>query len=415
MRLQKFIFGLTLSLMACAAVAQRKVPTLGLGEPVPDLLLKHIINGPPKQAHLSDYRGKLVILDMWSTWCTSCIAAFPKMQALQDAFKDSIQIILVNAYDPTYESEEKIRGVLARLKTNTGFVPRMPVAIHDTILNHYFPHVSVPHVVVIGADRKVAAITDHWNITSENIRLLLQGKGGSIPLKNDLAFDKKTPLLVNGNGGSAGDFLYRSMFTGYKPGVTGAGTRVNNQKEVTGFYIGNTVLRRMIEQAFTDVRNASTARLLVELSNAKQQYCYDLVVPPTPWKQFDVTPYLRGDLERFFHIKVLQKEKEMRCVVVSGLPFIPFDTVRKRVMKLDHELINKYIHHYPVKEILNFLENYCGVPFIDETGAGDRVLSVDFPENFEMTADNVVQFLRSNGFLIAYGGRKIPVISITDH
>jgi peroxiredoxin len=33
-----------------------------------------------KQVNLSDYKGKIVILDLWATWCAPCIAAFPAMQ-----------------------------------------------------------------------------------------------------------------------------------------------------------------------------------------------------------------------------------------------------------------------------------------------------------------------------------------------
>ena len=48
-----------------------------LNETAPEFSLKDI-NG--KTISLSDYRGKIVVLDLWATWCLPCIASFPAMQ-----------------------------------------------------------------------------------------------------------------------------------------------------------------------------------------------------------------------------------------------------------------------------------------------------------------------------------------------
>ena len=50
-----------------------------LNETAPDFSLKDI-NG--KEVKLSDYAGKIVVLDLWATWCAPCIASFPAMQIM---------------------------------------------------------------------------------------------------------------------------------------------------------------------------------------------------------------------------------------------------------------------------------------------------------------------------------------------
>jgi len=51
------------------------------GKPAPAFTLK-TYDGRP--VSLADFRGKVVLLDFWGTFCPPCIAALPKLQALHD-------------------------------------------------------------------------------------------------------------------------------------------------------------------------------------------------------------------------------------------------------------------------------------------------------------------------------------------
>jgi thiol-disulfide isomerase/thioredoxin len=43
---------------------------------------------------LADFRGKVVVLDFWGTWCGSCIKAIPKIKELQVKYKDQPVVFL---------------------------------------------------------------------------------------------------------------------------------------------------------------------------------------------------------------------------------------------------------------------------------------------------------------------------------
>ena len=62
-----------------------------INETAPAFSLKDI-NG--KQVRLSDYRGKIVILDLWATWCVPCIASFPAMQKEIEKHPDVIFLFI---------------------------------------------------------------------------------------------------------------------------------------------------------------------------------------------------------------------------------------------------------------------------------------------------------------------------------
>ena len=52
------------------------------------------INGNTK--HLSDYSGKYLLLDFWSSGCGPCIMAFPEMKEIADNFRENLTIISIS-------------------------------------------------------------------------------------------------------------------------------------------------------------------------------------------------------------------------------------------------------------------------------------------------------------------------------
>ncbi len=90
----RIIFSVVVAALFAAADASGQ-KNFVIGQQVPDVSLP--ANTPSGYVSMSDYRGKTLILDFWTTWCSSCIAKMPALHELQNEFGDSLQILLVNA------------------------------------------------------------------------------------------------------------------------------------------------------------------------------------------------------------------------------------------------------------------------------------------------------------------------------
>ena len=57
-----------------------------LGKKAPDLSMT---DTKGKTFHVSDYKGKLLVLDFWYVWCKPCIAKFPAIKKMIESYPTS--------------------------------------------------------------------------------------------------------------------------------------------------------------------------------------------------------------------------------------------------------------------------------------------------------------------------------------
>ncbi len=67
-----------------------------------------LANLEDQKVSLSDYTGKVVILDFWALWCGPCISSFPGMQELVNKFEnDNVEFFFINSWESSEPEKTK--------------------------------------------------------------------------------------------------------------------------------------------------------------------------------------------------------------------------------------------------------------------------------------------------------------------
>jgi thiol-disulfide isomerase/thioredoxin len=233
---------MTIWALLCSATSLLAQNRLSIGDSVPDIQLNKLVNNPASSLNLSDARGRVVIIGFWATWCTSCLRSFTKLDSLQIAFKDKLQIILVNTRS-TGDNRLKVQAFFDRWEKRTGKKLSLPTLVDDTTLDKIFPHQLIPHYVWIGKDGKLLATSSSDAITSENIRAAWRGEELLFTMKKDQ--DGRRPLFSTTDLPSDKLLNYSVFIKGWFDGLP-VGSRARVKEDIIcGKAMTNTLLLDM--------------------------------------------------------------------------------------------------------------------------------------------------------------------------
>lgn len=125
-------------------------PALTLSQNAPQLTIKDLKG---RDVRLSDYKGKVVLVNFWATWCPPCLKEIPDLIKLQRDYGDrSLQVIGVT-YPPQKLAE--VRRFVRRAKVN------YPVALGTEKTKLLFSSSeALPMTVVIGTDGRIRDIIE---------------------------------------------------------------------------------------------------------------------------------------------------------------------------------------------------------------------------------------------------------------
>jgi thiol-disulfide isomerase/thioredoxin len=110
---------------------------------------------------LSQYKGKVLVLDFWATWCGPCKVEIPHFVEFQEKYgKHGLQVVGISVDD----TAELLRPYVRDMKMN---YPVLQGLNHDDVQEAYGPIVGIPVSIVISRDGKICAT--HTGLTGKDV------------------------------------------------------------------------------------------------------------------------------------------------------------------------------------------------------------------------------------------------------
>jgi cytochrome c biogenesis protein CcmG/thiol:disulfide interchange protein DsbE len=155
-----FVIGITAFIgYGATRYLRKELFPVQLGSKAPDFTA-FTLDSIPRQKSLAEYRGQVVMINVWATWCLPCRVEMPSIEALHQAYgPKGLKILAVSIDDP---------GTDSTIRT---FVKQYGLTfevLHDPkgTISDLYDITGYPETFIIGRDgvirKKLMAATD-WN------------------------------------------------------------------------------------------------------------------------------------------------------------------------------------------------------------------------------------------------------------
>ena len=96
---------------------------------------------------LSDYEGKVILLNFWATWCGPCVGEMPAFPRLLEKYGNELAVIAVD--------KEEDAGTVADFIADRGY--DFPVVLDtDGAIGRLYPSDGIPYTIIIAPDGTIS-------------------------------------------------------------------------------------------------------------------------------------------------------------------------------------------------------------------------------------------------------------------
>lgn len=137
---------------------QKEIKEQMIEKPAPAFALNDLDSNT---VNLADFKGKIVVLDFWGTWCGVCLQSFPAMQQSVNKYKEDgrIKFLFIDTLEKIEDAEKKVREII----NNNNYTFHVLLDVNNSVANDY-KITSAPIKIIIGPNG--------------NIRFRIKGYGG---------------------------------------------------------------------------------------------------------------------------------------------------------------------------------------------------------------------------------------------
>lgn len=305
----------------------------------------------------SEYRDKAIIIDFWGSQCGTCLKKMPFVLDMQTKFKNDIICLYATEQDSI-----TVRKFFTKRPDIKKY--SLPMISDANNLTKTFPHVGIPHIIWIGKDRIVKAITGAEEYTQSNLNMFLT-KEINFDVKKDIPdYDADFSLLKNNSIGED-NIISSSTLLGPIPGLPGGnGVRILDSSRVK-VYATNSSLPKLYqdfyrlnllipsyEVAFRIIRD----NVYDSLNFFRKVYCYELIARWNKEERRSIFEWAIKDLDYRFGVKSLVEKKILPCYNFKA-PLSAIVTSAEKSFT-DEKLDEAIFVNQPLSVVANFIEVY---------------------------------------------------------
>lgn len=394
--MQKLLF-LSLALAPSMASAQT---ALKVGDPLPDFVLPRVVNSKTGTFAPAAAQGKVLVLEFWGTYCSPCIPALRRLDALQQRYPNDLQVVGIST-----DSEARLHKFLTKWPLT---VPLASASDDQQDINRLFPHQSISHTVVVDKNRRVVAITFPEQFDEKALHEVVAGRPIHLKLKQDVRSD-------DAMGYFAVDSTTR-YGVNVRPYIQGLSSQTKNPRKGPFAQRRLTAINTDPVSLFQEAYGITRWRIQNQLPDSLRQYddlnllCFDLIVPPG--QEANLHPIMREALRLYLPVQatwvpvtkpvlVLRRKQSGAALPISSKPQL--FSLGGGKLSMEGSLL---------APLRNYLEGELRQPVEDETGLTGRydlTLAVE-SENLRGSLDAALARL---GLELAEAPRKIQLLRLT--
>lgn len=353
--------------------------------------LEFIPVGAEEKISLSTFRGKVVVLEFWATWCSPCIRSMQHLKELEQAFGGDLVIIAVS---------DETNARINTFQANTDY-PFIYVQESEA-LREYFPHRVIPHTIVLSPQLKVSAITRPDALTESGISVLLAGEAVDLPTKADRPWDMTIDIFEL-------DTTARQSFQ-IQPHRSDAPTHSRSYNQGPFRERRRSFVNFQVPMLYREALNTSVYRMESQEVPESETFCVDILVAPEQRSQLE--QILLDSLTAYFGWTVSRQSQEKEVWVLytesKGITLPAGRETGERRAGGDHFVSP----NATPAAFAAYLESYgiAGMPVVDDTQI-DQGFRFDFffePEN----PDSFFEALAEMGLAVRKEKRVIEVFKL---
>jgi thiol-disulfide isomerase/thioredoxin len=429
---------------------------LKIGDTIPQALwdLKLDVVGHPtgvQTISLRDYNTKkLIILDFWATWCSSCIAAFPGLYKLQDDMDGQVKVLSV-----TYQDRAAVEKFISKSEFIQAheLADRFSSIVNDKVLTKFFEKDAIPFTVCIDNNGVVRALAMPSELNPLALRQMIQDRNAVPVAAKVLAFDQ--PLLQPYYDAKIHNYYYSTLLP-YGQGVSQASSfTVDSAHQFKHLVVPNLNVFMQYGIALQNAQHYIAglskirARRILEINAPDSiidrleddqnfwKYTYESVSPMV-WNDNTVYKKMESDLNFYLGMKASYQIRDVECLVIRRVDG-KMPSQSKELTKVPTVILNGLVENdgssdgkflqkaqlgndkeknafigVEIKNIPNLfnLRSFSVLPFmVDETGLDERI-DLSLPDNLS-DIDQLKQAFAAQGLTLSLEWRKMIMFVLT--